>query len=456
MRREFLVLLLILAACTSDVAATSSSGAGSSVTTTSVADTEPASEAESFLGPTVIMFGDGVEIGTISDGMPLPVSAYSHLFDYVVRVLLDNEYGDLGASKQDRASALGLAPDQPGGGLEIRLSLNSDVQEIVDDVVNRWKGTNREVFISAVVVDNSDGRVLAAAPGFSPANGGAFDPERRLSASSLAFVYTTVAALESGIAIDSVWDGSSPQTFTSTDWENEWTVHNAGSSKGPIPLNAALSGSVNTVFAGAGVEVGADAVVDAAMRLGVDLTGLEDLPVPQPASGDGVAPPLESVAVGSGELDTFDAAAMFTTLSRNGIRTEPVLIDSITDPSGAVVYQATVSTEVTVDPVVVETVKEPLAVVPISGTAPRANLGLDHLLGYSIPQIGKTGSDGSYTVAWYVGSIGQYTAAVAVGRLDGGPLRGIELNGEVYSRVFGGSVPAPIWAEIITQLIENG
>lgn len=397
------------------------------------------------LPPSVIVLADGTEIASIREEGPIPsVSSYESLVNYVLRELTINpDYWPTGV---DGVEALGLDPHIQTG-LTIQLAVDPTVQEIVDSVVSVWHDDS-ETFISVVVVDNSNGQVLATGSNSGVADD-VFDPERRLPAASLAQVYTTIAALESGIALDSIWDASSPQSFSSPFWSGEWIVRNAGSPREPITLYQAVYLAVNTVFAGVGTELGAEPIIDAARRLGVDLTGLGTLTVPQPHPDGGVTP-LEAVSIGAGDMSTFEAAAMFTTLSREGVQTTPVLIESITNASGQVIYQATVPIETTVDPDVVEAVRVPLSDVTRIGTATGAFTGFP-----DINRIGKTASTGSFAVAWYVGSTDQYTAAVAVGRLDGGPLTDIEFDGQMYTRVFGGSVPAPIWVEIITQLIED-
>ncbi|MGI8514331.1 MAG: PASTA domain-containing protein, partial [Acidimicrobiia bacterium] len=82
------------------------------------------------------------------------------------------------------------------------------------------------------------------------------------------------------------------------------------------------------------------------------------------------------------------------------------------------------------------------------GTAPRADIGR--------PQGGKTGTHQDYRDAWYVGFVPQYTTAVWVGyERDQVPLRNVQIHGEFYERVFGGSVPAPIWAEFMQMVLAN-
>ena len=57
---------------------------------------------------------------------------------------------------------------------------------------------------------------------------------------------------------------------------------------------------------------------------------------------------------------------------------------------------------------------------------------------------GKTGTNQSFRDAWFVGFVPQYSTAVWVGYADDQTsLRNVTINDNFYSRVFGGSVPAP-------------
>ena len=84
--------------------------------------------------------------------------------------------------------------------------------------------------------------------------------------------FTLVAALESGITLDSPWDGHSGRVFTDVNGSKTRPVPNEdGKSYGHISLLQATEDSVNTVFMDVEnqPEVGALKVVDAARRAGI-------------------------------------------------------------------------------------------------------------------------------------------------------------------------------------------
>lgn len=396
------------------------------------------------LGPTLFVTADGEEIASIGEEGLDPAPARRSLASHVLGRLSDDP--GFWPEGTNGPGALGLDPAGPMTGLTVHLSIETQAQEVVESVISEWQ-SEPETSIAIVVIDNETGHVVAAGPAADPIDT-RFPPDRLLPAASLAQVYTTVAAMEAGIGLDTRWDASSPQTFSDPLSGREWTVANAsGVSQEPVPLGDALVRAIDSVFAGVAMDIGPQPIIDTAGRLGVHLVGLGPLsPLgDSPATG----PPLESVAIGAGQMTTLDAAAMFATLSREGRHTRPILIESIAGPGGETIYDAPAQETVTVDPSVVEAIRDPLADVPSErGTAPRA--GLD------VPQIGKTGTASGYETAWYAGSTIRYTAAVSVSRPASSgalqPLMDIEFGGQRYARVFGGSVPAPIWAELMSQL----
>ncbi|MDH3306317.1 MAG: penicillin-binding transpeptidase domain-containing protein, partial [Acidimicrobiia bacterium] len=249
--------------------------------------------------------------------------------------------------------------------------------------------------------------------------------------------FALVAALESGISLNSWWDSSSPKEFdcgfTCSDRGNIWTVSNAGGSRGGLMrLFDATYNSVNVVYAGLSLEIGAERIVDTAHRMGIQS---ELAPVP-------------SLALGAGAVSPLEMASAYTNFATNGLWAETYIIESIIAPDGSAVYQHQVQRQQVIDPAIAAAARQPLEIVPVSGTAPRANI--------QRPQGGKTGTHQNFMEAWFVGFVPQYSTAVWVGFPEEQiPLRNVVINGTPYDRVFGGSVPAPIWKEFMQILLAD-
>lgn len=403
---------------------------------TSVPTTLGRDNATDDLAPTVLLLADGTQVTSITGQGPVFLEgSYESLARYALNELSANSR--YWPDEVSGPAALGLNPLVQTG-MTVKLTINPGIQRTVEDIIGQWRD-DPSTFINVVVVDNGSGDVLAAAPGFQDV-GDEFRPaQQQIPVGSLAQVYTTVAALEAGHSIGSRWDSTSPQTFTLADG-TEWTVLSpAGQSDAEEPdvtLEEGLYRALDTVFAGMAVEIGTESILDAAQRLGVTI---------RPP----FAEPLPSVAIGSGTISTFDAAAMFATLSRGGVRTTPNLIESIIDGDGNAVYESSSSTEQGVAADVVQEVNLALSEVPRKGTAASAIHDYPEL---AFNSIGKTASTPQFDAAWYVGATDKYTIAISVTRADQMPLLDVTFKGHVYSRVFGGSVPAPIWAEIASRL----
>jgi membrane carboxypeptidase/penicillin-binding protein len=83
---------------------------------------------------------------------------------------------------------------------------------------------------------------------------------------------------------------------------------------------------------------------------------------------------------------------------------------------------------------------------PWSRTARRASIGR--------PVAGKTGTTNGSKAAWFMGWTPQLAAGVWVGKPVPEPLQRITINGQYYPQVYGGTLPAPIWADITGPALE--
>ncbi|MFN2486133.1 MAG: transglycosylase domain-containing protein [Acidimicrobiia bacterium] len=400
-----------------------------------------------------------------------------HVRTEVLRQLSDlsrHEFDFLGTTKEERAiSVFGCPSDDVactgGGGLNIETTIDLNLQHAANNLLLEWLPFYSydenlqlctQIFPSdpietlssyaeanscsptgaLTMVNNQTGAVEVMASGL-PFEQSQFDlaVQGRRNPGSAFKPFGLVAALENGITLGNTYDGASPQILTcpticSTGPDpNKWTVSNAGAGTGRITLGEATTRSVNTIYAQLSLQVGPEKVVEVAHRMGITST----------------LPAVPSIVLGTGAVSTLEMASAFSSFATNGLYAEPYLIDRILDEDGNVLYQHQVEQEQVIDPAIAQAARRPLLAVPSGdGTAPRADIGR--------PQGGKTGTHQDYRDAWYVGFVPQYTTAVWVGyERDQVPLRNVQIHGEFYERVFGGSVPAPIWAEFMQMVLAN-
>jgi membrane peptidoglycan carboxypeptidase len=141
-------------------------------------------------------------------------------------------------------------------------------------------------------------------------------------------------------------------------------------------------------------------------------------------------------------------ASAFSNFATNGLHADSYLIERIENTAGELIYSRNVERIQVVDAAVMAAARRPLIQVVAAGTATRARIGR--------PQGGKTGTHQNFNEAWFLGFVPEYATAVWVGYPDfQAPLRNLTINGEFYSRVYGGTVPAPIWAEFMTYMLKD-
>ena len=203
---------------------------------------------------------------------------------------------------------------------------------------------------------------------------------------------------------------------------------------GMISLEEATRRSINTVFAQLASEVGGEKLAYTAKRLGIN-SYLE---------------PVISLTLGAGAVTPIEMASAYSSFATNGVLAPTYLIERIEDSDGKIIYQHIVSQRVSIpDPAAAAAVRKTLEVAAQRGTGTRAVLD-------DRPIAGKTGTHQGFREAWFIGFIPQYTSSVWIGFAEEQlPLTNVEINGEIISNVSGGRVPAPMWKEFMTKVVED-
>lgn len=373
-----------------------------------------------------------------------------HVVAEVRRSLLDlnnDQFDFLGTTFDERKKAIfGCPADDTtctgGGGLAIHTTIDLGLQTTAQEILQEWMPTPEDPTESAptgaiAMVDNWTGAVRVMASGL-PFEREQFDlatQGRRNPGSSFKPI-AMMAALENDMTLGSFWNATSPYEFKCPDVcfpSGTWRVTNAGAGSGLMRLDEATYRSVNVVYAGLALELGPEHIVDTAHRMGIT-ADLEAVP---------------SISLGGSAVSPLEMASAYTTFATNGVHADSYLVERIDHAERGNLYEHRVRPRQVFPPAMAAAGRQPLLRVPTSsGTARNANIG--------VPQGGKTGTHSGNRDVWYVGFVPNYSAAVWVGYPDEQKqLTNVTIRGERYSRLFGGTVPGPIWAQFMRAVLEN-
>lgn len=241
--------------------------------------------------------------------------------------------------------------------------------------------------------------------------------ERQPGSAFKPFVY--LAAIQDGMTPGTVMDDKKIEF-------NGWSPKNyEGTYSGQMTLRYALQHSVNTIAVQLADAVGMRKVLNLASSLGI--TTLDD------SKDNNLAAALGGLTNG---VKPIDMAVAYGTLANGGVKVKPVAITKIVDRNGQVVEENSTEEQRVVDPKYAYVINNMLESVMSGGTGGGASIGR--------PAAGKTGTTDESKDAWFVGYTPDLVAAVWMGD---------DYGIETLDGITGGTVPAVIWRDFMSQAL---
>jgi membrane peptidoglycan carboxypeptidase len=338
------------------------------------------------------------------------------------------------------------------GGLRITSTVDKGAQDAAITAVSSvMKNQPTDKLRDALVaVDPKTGAVLAYYGGPKGSGQGAIDyaQAQRPPGSSMK-PYTLATGLEQGISVEAIRNGSSPQEFSDRPGK---PVRNAGNEAcAACSLKQAITESLNTVFYGEALEVGATKVRKTALAA----TGLPDTWASGLLAGKKTLADAQAgttggaIGIGQYEMRTIDQAVGFATFASGGIHRDPYFVAKVTDSTGkSLLTNAGSAGEQVVPSDVAHDVTYAL-----TGVAAWSH---DALAG-NRPVASKTGTQGQEgspindTDAWMVGYTPSISAAVWMGSDKGNDAIVNALGHPIY----GSGLPGQIWKQFMDAFLKG-
>lgn len=314
------------------------------------------------------------------------------------------------------------------GGLRVRTTIDLRLQSLAQRTLGSILRSRNDPAGALVAIDPRNGHVRAMAVDVPSGQRLQFNlaTQGRRQAGSAFKPFTLAAALEHGISLYAYYSGPPELTIPDTRCETGnqlWLVHNnADETAGTMNLIDATANSVNTIFAQLVSQVGPDAVVRMAHRLGIR----SDLQ------------PVCSITLGTQAVSPLDMTAAYATLADHGLRHDPVAIRSIATAAGRQMPFPAARPRQAVSRQIADEVTYALEAVTQKGTGTAADIGR--------PVAGKTGTAERFVDAWFCGYVPQLVTCVWLGY----PHQEVPMNDvEGYAPVYGGTIPATIWHDFM-------
>jgi penicillin-binding protein 1A len=307
------------------------------------------------------------------------------------------------------------------GDIIVDTTVDFTLQKIAEKSIRELIDKNRDklnVSQGALVSIDNTGAVRAMVGGYDYATSQfdrASEARRQPGSAFKPFVY--MAALEAGRTPTSVRNDAPIKI-------GKWTPENYGGKYyGKVTLATALAKSLNSVAAQLTMEVGPEAVIEVAHRMGIQSNLQSNV----------------SIALGTSEVTPLELTAAYVPFANGGYRPEIHLVRRVTTTDGKLLYANDGGNVPRIASAEVIGMMNAMmaGTVDAGGTAKKAAFGW--------PSAGKTGTSQKSRDAWFVGYTANLTTGVWFGNDDGSPMK----------QVTGGALPAQAWHEFMLAAHEG-
>lgn len=299
-------------------------------------------------------------------------------------------------------------------------TVDLNLQKLAEQSIRRLideSGKKLNVSQGALVSIDNSGAVRAMVGGYDYSTSQfdrASEARRQPGSAFKPFVY--MAALEAGRTPDSVRNDAPIKI-------GKWTPDNYGGKYfGKVTLATALAKSLNSVAAQLTMEVGPDAVVEAAHRMGIQSDLIANT----------------SIALGTSEVTPLELTSAYVPFANGGYKPDIHFIRRITTTEGKVLYDDNGGSAPRV-------VKQNIVGMMNSMMTGTVEIGTAKKAAFAWPSAGKTGTSQNSRDAWFVGYTANLTTGVWFGNDDGTPMK----------KVTGGALPAQAWHEFMVAAHEG-